>query len=504
MAPAIVPTPPMQNPLMNLFTKTIVLAPAVIPAPPMKKSVVILFAVLLGTCSKPQSLLEEVRTLGELRVVTRNHPTTYYTGPKGPEGPEYELIEGFASFLGVELDLQIASRVTELLPPVESGKAHIAAAGISITPELKQRVDFGPGYQEVTEHLIYKLGTNKPKSVDDLTGKHIEVVAGTSYVETLAEIRQTGHDLKWTENANVDVEELLKQIAGGTIDYTVADSTVFSVYRNQVPKVGVAFDIGESNELAWAFPKRYDRSLIEQAERYFAFISNNGDLKHILDRYYGPTKRFDDFETLTFIRHYEHRLTEYQPSFEQAAKLTGIDWQLLAAMGYQESHWDPDAVSATGVRGLMMLTKRTAGALGITDRVDPDQSILGGAIYFKRLKERIPAEINEPDRTWFALAAYNVGYLHVQDAQAIARLQGDNPNRWVDVKQALPLLLEPKWHKHLPGGYARGWEPVRYVENIRNYYEIMKSLSNGEMQLEEKPAIQARRRSIQKPAPPLL
>ena len=491
MAPAIVPTPPMKNSLMILLAKTTMLAPAIVPAPHMKKPVMILFAILLGTCSNPQSLLEEVRALGELRVVTRNHPTTYYAGPKGPEGPEYELIEGFARFLGVELHLQTASRFTELLPAVERGKAHIAAAGISITPELEQRVDFGPGYQEVTEHLIYKLGTTKPKSIDDLTGKHLEVVAGTSYAETLAEIRQTGQGLTWTENANVDVEELLKQIAGGTIDYTVADSTVFSVYRNQVPKVGVAFDIGESNELGWAFPKRYDRSLIEQAERYFAFIRNNGDLKHILDRYYGPTSRFNDFETLTFIRHYEHRLTEYQQSFQRASKLTGIDWKLLAAMGYQESHWDPNAVSPTGVRGLMMLTKRTASSLGITDRIDPEQSILGGAIYFRRLKERIPAEITEPDRTWFALAAYNVGYTHLQDAQTIARLQGNNPNRWVDVKQALPLLLEEKWHKQLPGGYARGWEPVRYVENIRNYYDIMKSLSSDEIQPEKKPAIQA-------------
>ena len=481
----------MKKSLMLLFAKTTMLAPAIVPAPPMKKSLMILFAVLLGTCSNPQSLLEEVRALGELRVVTRNHPTTYYTGPKGPEGPEYELIEGFARFLGVELNLQTADRFTELLPAVERGDAHIAAAGISITPEREQRVDFGPGYQEVTEHLIYKLGTAKPKSIDDLRGKHLEVVAGTSSVETLAEIRQTGQDLAWTENAHVDVAELLKQIAGGTIDYTVADSTVFSVYRNQIPNVGIAFNVGESNELAWAFPKRYDHSLIKQAERYFVFIRGNGDLNRILDRYYGPTSHFDDLGKLTFIRHYEHRLSEYQPSFERAAKLTEIDWRLLAAIGYQESHWDPKAVSATGVRGLMMLTKRTAGALGITDRIDPEQSILGGAIYLRRLKERIPAKIKEPDRTWFALAAYNVGYMHLLDAQTIARLQGNNPDRWVDVKQALPLLTEQKWHKQLPGGYARGWEPVRYVENIRNYYDIMKSLGNDEMQLEEKPAIQA-------------
>ncbi len=409
------------------------LTPAIVPARPMKKSFMILFAVLLGTCSKPHSLLEEVRALGELRVLTRNHPTTYYKGPEGPEGPEYDLIEGFARFLGVELRLETTNRFSELLPAIERGDAHLAAAGISVTPERARRVDFGPGYHDVTEHLIYKLGTAKPETIDDLAGKHLEVVSGTSYVETLADIRQTNRDLAWIENPHVEVAELIKQVAGGAIDYTVADSTVFSVYQNQVPNIRVAFDMGESNELAWAFPKRYDRSLIQQAERYFEFIRGNGDLKRILDRYYGPTSRFDYVGTLTFIRHYEHRLTGYQPSFERAADLTGIDWRLLAAIGYQESHWNPEAVSPTGVRGLMMLTKRTAGALGITDRVDPEQSILGGAMYFRRLKERIPAEIKEPDRTWFALAAYNVGYMHLQDARAIARLRGDNPDRWIDV-----------------------------------------------------------------------
>ena len=457
----------------------------------MKKPLMILFAVLLGTCSEPHSLLDEVRTLGELRVVTRNHPTTYYTGPEGPEGPEYELLEGFARFLGVELLLQTSDRFTELLPTVERGEAHIAAAGISVTPEREKRVDFGPGYQEVTEHLIYKLGTGKPKGFDDLAGKRLEVVSGTSYVETLGHIQQTNRDLVWTENPHVEVAELLKQVSGEAIDYTIADSTVFSVYRNQVPDIRVAFDIGDSKELAWAFPKRYDRSLIEQAERYFVFIRGNGDLKRILDRYYGPTSRFDYVGTLTFIRHYEHRLTGYQPSFKRAAKLTGIDWRLLASIGYQESHWDPEAVSPTGVRGLMMLTKRTAGALGITDRIDPEQSILGGAMYFRRLKERIPAEVKEPDRTWFALAAYNVGYDHLKDARTIVRLQGGNPDRWVDVKQALPLLAEQKWHSQLPGGYARGWEPVQYVENIRTYYDIMQWLGSDEMDLEQKPATQA-------------
>ena len=154
--------------------------------------------------------------------------------------------------------------------------------------------------------------------------------------------------------------------------------------------------------------------------------------------------------------------------FKQAADKYELDWKLLAAIGYQESHWDPEAVSPTGVKGLMMLTQVTADSMGVDNREDPKQSIPAGARYFKRLHKRLKS-IQEPDRTWFALAAYNVGYGHLLDARRIVRRQGGNPDRWVDIKEALPLLAQRKWFSQVPHGYARGWEPVQYVSNVRNY-----------------------------------
>jgi membrane-bound lytic murein transglycosylase F len=171
--------------------------------------------------------------------------------------------------------------------------------------------------------------------------------------------------------------------------------------------------------------------------------------------------------------------------FEAAGADWGVDWRLLAAIGYQESHWRAHAVSPTGVRGIMMLTQATADYLGIEDREDPTASIFGGAQYFARQTERVADTVTEPDRTWMALASYNVGFNHLKDARMIVEWQGGDPDTWVDISAALPLLAQHKWYSRVPYGYARGWEPVLYVNNIRAYYNILKWLTEQEEPAEE-------------------
>lgn len=444
----------------------------------MKGPIIIVVASLIATCSQPPTLLDEVLELGTLRVVTRTSPTTYYTGSNGPEGPEYDLIKGFATFLGVDLDLRATDRFADLLTAVENGSAHVAAAGLTVTPEREARVDFGPAYQEVGQYLIYKLGTGRPKAIEDLVGKKLEVVAGTSYVETLQNVQSHKPELVFTENPHTDVAELLLSVSEQKIDFTVADSSLFKVYRNFVPEIRIGFELAVGDSLAWAFPKRHDRSLIERAENYLLYIRENGDFDRIMDRYYGHTQRFDYVGTRRFIRDYRNKLPKYRETFEETARDVDVDWRMLAAIGYQESHWNPRAISPTGVRGIMMLTENTATGMGVADRIDPIQSIEGGAAYLLRMKRRFPAAIKEPDRTWLALAAYNVGYGHVQDARQLARDEGADPNLWINVKKTLPLLTQRSWHSKTKHGYARGWEPVMYVENIRNYYDILIWLTN--------------------------
>jgi membrane-bound lytic murein transglycosylase F len=239
-------------------------------------------------------------------------------------------------------------------------------------------------------------------------------------------------------------------------------------------------DLQMGDPLAWAFSKDSGNSLLAKADEYLIEQSRNGTLDRIHDRYYGHTKKFDYVGTRNFIRHYESRLPRYRDSFEKAGDEWGVDWRLLAAIAYQESHWRSQAISPTGVKGIMMLTEDTANYLGLDDRVDPITSIFGGARFYARQTERIPDTVDEPDRTWMALAAYNVGFNHIKDARWIVEQKGGDPDSWMDLEQALPLLAQRQWFAQLPYGYARGWEPVMYVNNIRSYYEILVWLTDNE------------------------
>ena len=433
----------------------------------------IILCLLLVTCSPNLSLLEQVERSGVLKVVSRNAPTTYYIGVDGPVGPEYDLARGFAEHLGVALEIYTLDSVALIIPEITEGRAHLAAAGLTVTPARKKELEFAPPYDEVTEQLVYRQGTPRPRDWGDLVGRRIEVVAGSSFIDSLEDARLTEPDLTWLENPAAEVQDLLAAVSDGDIDSTLADSTAVRINRYFHPDIRVAFDASEPQPVAWAFRAGDDRSLIVEAEQYFARISADGRVAEIMDRYYGHTDRFDYVGTRTYLRHIETRLPLYRAWFEEAAAEHELDWRLLAALSYQESHWNPRAVSPTGVRGLMMLTQRTAESVGVSDREDPEQAIRGGAQYLRKVFERIPERIPEPDRTWMALAAYNIGYGHLEDARRITQRRGLDPDRWVHVRDSLPLLTQERWHRDTRFGYARGWEPVRFVDNIRRYYEVL-------------------------------
>ncbi len=435
---------------------------------------------MLGTCSSPPPLLDQVLETGELRVVTRDSPTAFILGPDGPSGPEFDLVQQFADELGVTLVVESVDSVSEILPRLLSGEAHMAAAGLSITESRREFLNFGHPYETVDMHLIYKLGTGKPRSMEDVLGRSVEVLAGTSHAEMMAALGEAYPGLEWSENADVEVADLLEKVAIGELDFTIADSTDFSIQRHFHPDLRVALDLEIGDPLAWAFPKATGDSLLARADDFLISSDRGGLLAQVHDRYYGHTKKFDYVGTRNFIRHFENRLPRYRDMFEEAGRQWGVDWRLLAAIGYQESHWRKGAVSPTGVKGIMMLTEATTEYLGLDDRTDPRQSIFGGAQFYARQTERVADTVDEPDRTWMALAAYNVGFNHLKDARKIVEWQGGNPDLWIDVSKALPLLAQRKWYERVPYGYARGWEPVLYVNNIRSYYNILKWLTAGE------------------------
>lgn len=434
-----------------------------------------LCSVLLSHCDTTvsQTKLEKIKQSGVLHVLTRTDPTTYYQNADGYAGLEYDLITLFAKHLGVNAKIEVPDTFEEILSKISKGEADIAAAGLTITEARQQTMRFAPAYHDITEQLIYRSGTRRPADINSLTNGIIEVTKGTSHVDTLKQIRESNSTLGWEVNDQLDTNGLLYLVNEGLIDYTVADSNQSTLIRRFYPKLNIAFDISPSRQLAWALSPSEDNSLYDEVVVFFNRIKADKTLEQLLEKHYGHASSLSYVDNCQFRQHQKSRLPHYQHYFNVASSQYNIDWRLLAAIGYQESHWLADAQSPHGVQGIMMLTNDTADLLNIKDRTDPAQSIEGGARYFQQRLKIISDKIPEPDRTWFALASYNVGMGHLEDARRLTEQQGGNPDKWMDVKQRLPLLTEEKWHQQTKHGYARGSEPVRYVENIRSYYDLL-------------------------------
>ncbi len=434
---------------------------------------ILTLSLLLSSCSIPNPLIDRIKEEGQLIVITRNNPTTYILEKDKIRGLEYELVEQFASELGVKVKYIIPESFDQILPSIARGEAHFAAAGLTVTTNRELAVRFTPAYQKVTAQLVYRGGRQRPKQISDTVDGVLEVVAGSSHEEKLKKLALDYPDLNWTAQRAVETTELLNLVYEGLIDYTIANSNEVALSRRFHPELTVAFDLGDEMPVAWAFPHAEDNSLYKAAKDFIRRIQADGSLEQLLERYYGYVEKLGFVDNRTFARHMVQRLPPLIPLFQQAAEEHDMDWQLLAAIGYQESHWNPEAVSPTGVKGIMMLTSATAKQMGIEDRTDTSQSISGGARYLRRVERKLPDRIQEPDRTWMALAGYNVGFGHLEDARILTQRGGGDPDKWSDVKQYLPLLSQKKYYKTVKHGFARGKEPVHYVDNIRSYYDLL-------------------------------
>ncbi len=411
---------------------------------------------------------------GELVVISRSAPTTRFIGPDGTYvGFEQDMLELFAKETNLRLNVIESRRFSEIIPTVEEKVAHLAAAGLSITEERQQHVDFGPKYMSARKTVAYNTDNRRPRKLTELVGSRGGVLRGSSSAAALRAEAENIPGLKWKEFNEPDVDRLLDLLSEGTLDYVVSDSHVIELARNFYSNVSIAFYFGEAESIAWAFPKETDPQLMGQVNEFFDGIERDGTLRVLIDRYFGHVKRLNQLDIVHFLSRREKVLPRYAPSFKQAQELTGIDWRLLAALGFQESHWRPLATSPTGVRGLMMLTSATADDMGVKNRLDPHESILAAGRYFLSIKERLPDSIPEPDRTWMTLASYNVGLGHVRDARILAKRKKLNPDSWVDVRKVLPLLSRSEYYKTLKYGFARGGEAVILTENVRNYYDIL-------------------------------
>lgn len=453
----------------------------------MRHLLLILCCLLLLTACQPSTVDAtkvptpvEVKT--QLNVGTLYGAQVYVTTGQGTAGFDYEMAERFAEHLGLTLNMRPYATIAELYDALQQGEVDLIAAGLSDTQQRRERFRIGPPLYYVNQVLVFKQGERYPADISQLDD-NINVIADSSFIETLANLQKLYPELIWNQHNDKDSEELLAMIARDEIRYTIADSTTFEINRRYMPELRAGPVLLEEQAVVWLLPPNNSDRLMSQLLSFWHEQQRLGTLDHLNEKYFAHVKRFDYVDTRAFLRAIDTKLPKYQKQFQQYAG--NIDWRKLAATAYQESHWNPNARSPTGVRGLMMLTLPTAKQVGISNRLDPEQSIKGGAKYLNDILERLPESIPENQRMWFALASYNIGYGHVEDARKLAESMGLNPSAWRDVKQVLPLLQKRKYYKQTRYGYARGSEAVHYVDNIRRYYDTLVWIDNQNQQLQD-------------------
>jgi membrane-bound lytic murein transglycosylase F len=437
------------------------------------RRILVFIACLAAGCEEAPKPIAPVAQSGELVVLTVNGPSTYFEDAQGlPSGLEYDLATLFAKELKAKATFILIDNPARIDAVLRQGQAHLAAAALARHFDFPGGLAWGPSYLNTQHQIVCRAGEPKAKRLEDLSGKRIGVIEESVADYLLADPPPLTLPIERLA-PGTSTAELLEQVAAGKLDCALVESTRYTLARRFFPQLEVAFNVGKPIDYAWLVSTVDKKAILAAAGPFFERIKKDGTLKRLIDRYYGHATRFTAIDAASLIEQIGTALPGLKPFFQEAELASGIDWRLIAAIGYQESHWDAKATSPTGVRGLMMLTEETADRLQIKDRLDARESILGGARYFALLKEGIPPRIEEPDRTWLALAAYNIGIGHLEDARILAQKVNLNPDKWQDVRQVIPKLSEPESFALVKHGYARGGEAMQLVDNIRNYYDIL-------------------------------
>ena len=414
--------------------------------------------------------LPEVKKHRVLRVLTRNNAVSYFLYRGEPAGFDYELMKRFADQLEVRLQVVVPPSHADLLPWLLEGRGDVIAASYTRTPERSAQVAFSTPYLEVQELIIQRASEPRLTSVSQLAGRHIRVRPGSSYRTTLEKLRNRG--IAFTlelARSEEETEDLIAQVAAGTVDLTVADSHIFQAEQAWRNDVVAAFPVGEKQSLGFAVRPK-DRQLKAALDRYVARTYRGLEYNLWWRRY------FENAQLATEVRTPDagvgQGLCAYDGIFRKYAETYGFDWRLLAAQSYQESRFDPTARSLAGAVGLFQVLPRTAREMGFTRLADPDEGSHAGIQHLARLADRLETTLPVQQRMRFALAAYNAGWGHLSDARQLARTRGLDPDKWFkSVEQAMLLLSQPAYYGRARHGYVRGIEPVRYVSEIQTRYE---------------------------------
>jgi membrane-bound lytic murein transglycosylase F len=408
----------------------------------------------------------------DFTILTRVGSTTHsLEETAGVSGFDHELVKRFMHEQGIAYRIVVAASDTDLRQRLANGEANMAAAWQS--PSNQPNLRSGSPYASSQSVLVTHEASLPLAGIDRLAGRTIHVVSGSRQEAVLLGIKNTVPDLVIAPTDKLGELDLMESVAKRSIEAAVVSSAEFDIGSNYYPDLQDALLIGEQQPIVWLFGPKVDDALIAKADAFIQKMRASGDMDRLRDRYFGHVDRLTPLHSVRFIESIRSVLPKYRVFFETAQTVSGIEWGLLAALAYQESQWNPLATSTTGVRGVMMLTEDTADERGVDNRLDAAQSIRAGAEYLSALHNALPSEVVEPDRTWFALAAYNLGMGHLKAARQIAKTLKVDANSWYEMKKVLPLLAKEQYYRRLKSGKGRGGEAVIMVENIRMFVDIL-------------------------------
>ncbi|HEX4883459.1 MAG TPA: membrane-bound lytic murein transglycosylase MltF [Casimicrobiaceae bacterium] len=441
--------------------------------------VVIVAAAVLAGCAEPP---REPLPADRLVVAVRMGPSSWIAGPDGsPHGFEHDLLARFADEAGLPLQVVQVRSAEDLAARLANGEAHLGLGALhrpadgAPPRDAKARplsVAWTTGFHAVEPVVVFSRDGYRPRAWKDLAGASVAYLPASGFDAGIDAIARANPSVRFTPVDLPGADPLIGRLNEGGVDYAIVSSLQADIARHIYLNFDVAFKAGPGHELAWLV-REGDDELRAKLDAFLAKAKRTGFLARLVDRYFGHGQDMQRIDAGVFQERIRSMLPDFRHLFVEAQAASGIDWRLIAAVAYQESQWDPLATSETGVRGFMQLTEETARHLGVADRLDPRQSILAAARYLRNLKERLPRRIQEPDRTWLALAAFNIGLGHLEDARVLAQRQKLDPDHWRDVKQALPLLAMPEFYERAKLGYARGGMPVAFVDRVRTYYDIL-------------------------------
>ena len=426
-----------------------------------------------------QNDLKRIKKNDQINIAIRFGPTSYYQIKNKNIGYTYNITKEFAKYLGVDLIIHPIDNTEKALSYLNTRKVDILA-----DYGVYENVNLSYVYNKVNLYIVYNsIYSNKPANKENIKDNSIEIINSPIITKSLLE-----HDIASTKiniNYEKNIDAIINALRVGEVKYTILNSDELMIYQKYFPEIKIAFQIKTDSPITWALPKDTGSGIENKISEFFTEMLKTNKISLIHRNHFSDKLNYSFVGSKSFINDLVNIFPLYEFYFKKYSKQYNHDWRLLASIGYQESRWNKDAVSYTGVRGLMMLTKDTSRELGIEDRTNPIQSINGGAKYLNKLLKKIPDNINPKEKIWFAIGAYNIGLGHINDAIILANQDNIIIKNWSEIEPYLLKLSQSKFYKKTKYGYARGWETVKYVQNIRQYYDILVFLDSQDEILED-------------------